>query len=92
VHVVAHGPAGPELVAQHDARPVAPIDWPNPRFTDEWCVGELVPDVHEVPIPLDAAAGEYEVWAVWYDLATGQRLPAGADDHVVIATLEIAPP
>ncbi len=92
VHVIALTPDGPRLVAQHDARPVAPVDWPNPRFTDAWIVGELVPDVHAVPIPGDAAPGVYEAWAVLYDLATGERLTVGADDHVVIGTLTITSP
>ncbi len=92
VHVVALTPDGPRLVAQHDARPVAPVDWPNPRFTDEWIVGELVPDVHAVPIPGDAPPGVYEAWAVLYDLTTGQRLTVGDGDHVVMGTLTITSP
>ncbi len=92
VHVIGVGAEGLRLVAQHDGRPVAPIDWPNPRFTDEWIVGELVPDAHAVPIPPDTAPGQYEVWAVLYDLTTGQRLAAGENDHVVIGTLQVTPP
>lgn len=89
VHVIGLGADGPRLVAQHDGRPVAPIDWPNPRFTDEWIVGELVPDEHAVPIPPDTAPGQYEVWAVLYDLTTGERLPVDGNDHVVIGTLQV---
>lgn len=89
VHVIGVGAEGPRLVAQHDGRPVAPIDWPNPRFMDEWIVGELAPDEHAVPIPPDTAPGQYEVWAVLYDLTTGQRLPVGENDHAVIGTLQV---
>ncbi|MBL8092725.1 MAG: hypothetical protein JNL73_01060 [Anaerolineales bacterium] len=92
VHVIALTPDGPRLVAQHDARPVAPVDWPNPRFTDAWIVGELVPDAHAVPIPGNAAPGVYEAWAVLYDLATGQRLAVGDGDHVVIGNVTITGP
>ncbi|HRE27392.1 MAG TPA: hypothetical protein PK954_12210 [Anaerolineales bacterium] len=92
VHVVAQGPDGPVLVAQHDARPIAPTHWPNPRFTDEWIVGELVPDTHRVSLAADIASGEYEVWAVLYDLTTGQRLASVTGDHEVIGTLTVSGP
>jgi hypothetical protein len=91
VYVIAADPAGPRVLAQHDARPVAPVDWPNPRFTDEWIVGELVPDTHTVLLAPETPPGTYELWAVLYDLNTGQRLPVGAADHAVIGRLEIAP-
>ncbi len=92
VHVVEQTPDGPRLMAQHDARPVAPVDWPNPRFTDAWIVGELVRDLHAVPIPGDAPPGVYEAWAVLYDLTTGQRLSVGDGDHVVIGIVTITSP
>jgi hypothetical protein len=80
------------IVSQDDHRPEAPIPWPDPRFSRGWIVGEVVEDNHHLAIPVAVAPGQYQIWAVLYDLNTLQRLSVagGSDtDFVRLADIEI---
>ena len=43
--------------------------------TTHWKPGELIDDLHLVPLPPDLPAGEYQVVIGLYDWQTGERLP-----------------
>lgn len=54
--------------------------------TSQWRPGQVVSDRYRLALPADApAAGEYRYLLGLYLLETGQRLPAGADDKVVLS-------
>jgi hypothetical protein len=56
------------LVAQSDA---VPDHWTRP--TTGWLSGEYIRDRHTLPLPPDAAPGNYTLRLGWYDPATGER-------------------
>ncbi|MCS7087087.1 MAG: hypothetical protein NZL91_00070 [Thermoflexales bacterium] len=62
-----------ERVAQHDEMPV------RSRYpTTCWLKGQVVADVHPLPIRHDAVPGEYPVFVGLYEPASGKRAPAFA--------------
>lgn len=79
------------LWGQHDAQP-GQATYP----TTFWSAGEVVIGEYRVPIPADAPAGRYALWAGFYFLPTLERLPviggnAPTDDHTVLTEIEIQP-
>jgi len=78
--------AGGEMAGQHDGPPV------NGHYpTDVWAAGEMVEDVHVIPLKADARPGDYRLIVGLYDLATGARLPiAGGGDHATLARIRVS--
>lgn len=72
VHVVED-----ELLSQHDGAPECDI---NP--TTRWEPGQLIPDPHIVPIPVDVESSQLSLYAGMYDLVTLEPLdPPNANAH-----------
>jgi hypothetical protein len=44
--------------------------------TSEWPAGQVIDDLHAIPLPPDIPAGEYRVALGMYYLPTGERLSA----------------
>lgn len=82
VHLV--GPAG--LVAQDDSPPRR-----GAYPTSLWEPGDLVEHPFALTLPADLSPGLYRLVSGWYDLATGQRLPAETADALPIGTVEVQP-
>jgi hypothetical protein len=59
------------LLAQADGNPVGGFS-----STTRWRAGEIIEDVRTVPIPANAAPGEYEVYVGMYRLDPLENLPA----------------
>ncbi len=86
VHLI--GPDG-HLVAQQDAEPISP--------TTAWVPGMEVVDPHQVTIPADKPAGEYQLRVGMYPQGqSGSRLPiadagltTAESDSILIAEIEI---
>lgn len=57
------------IVAQDDQEPAAGL-----APTTLWTPGQEVVDGHDIALPADLAAGDYELWVGLYDPQTGQRL------------------
>lgn len=77
------------LVAQSDGQPVGgayPVSW--------WWPGQLVEDVHEVPMQ-GVEPGTYQIVIGMYDLESGKRLPVadgdGAAQIPLPQTIEVSP-
>ena len=82
------GPGG-DLVASADRTPGNGF-----RPTTGWQVGEQINDRLALSLPADAAPGVYQLLAVLYDPATGQRLPVHHDgvadsDHLLLLELPV---
>lgn len=59
-----------QLVASHDGRPV------SGRFpTDAWLTGDVVEDVHPLPLDTGLPAGSYQLNVGLYRPQSGERLP-----------------
>ncbi len=56
-------------MAQDDQEPAAGL-----APTTLWTPGQEVVDGHDIALPADLAAGEYELWVGLYNPQTGQRL------------------
>ncbi len=82
--------ANGKLVTQKDG---VPGNWSLP--TDTWAAGEVIADSYEIPVPPEAASGDYKVQVGIYNPEDGQRLPALesgarlADDSIPLATFSI---
>ncbi|MBV7329540.1 glycosyltransferase family 39 protein [Chloroflexi bacterium TSY] len=80
------------MVAQRDAYPVC-----GNRDTWQWDPGELITDVHEIPVKDDAPDGLYPLYTGMYLESTGERLKvldeAGnvAGDWVHLTDIRIGP-
>ena len=62
------------VVAQRDAQPLAG------RYpTSQWQAGETIIDLHQITLPTDLPAGQYQVWIGLYRLDTLERLPVDDD-------------
>ena len=74
------------MTGQRDSQPVGGI-YP----TSLWLPGEVVTDVYEIPVRIDAAPGEHRLEVGMYDAETGARLPVAgsADNAVVLQTLTV---
>jgi hypothetical protein len=59
------------IVAQWDSKPRQ-----NDLPTTAWRVGEIVDDLHPVPLPPDMPTGEYQILLGMYDWQSGIRVPA----------------
>jgi hypothetical protein len=91
VHVI--GPAkadGSTIYAQHDS---APCD--NSVPTWQWQAGEIMVESVKVDLPPDVPAGNYGVFAGWYDSGSLQRLTAAdasgkeLGDTVELGTIQV---
>ena len=74
VHLVRQ--VGEQPIAQDDETLLSPF-WTLPALP----TGEVLPNRHALPLPADLPAGTYQLFALLYDPATGERrmLPSGAD-------------
>ncbi len=78
---------GNPLWGQEDAQPCD-----NSYPTSWWSPGEWIVEQRRLVIAPGAPAGDYELWAGWYDWETGQRLPTNSgDDHITLTPVHIAP-
>lgn len=81
-----------QLVVQQDNWPVR-----GTRPTVTWTPGEVIADFYSLPIPLQAAPGQYTVYAGLYDTSTGERLPVTvggaeqADGRLMVCTVTVQP-
>ena len=75
VFVQLVGPKG--LAAQYDSQPMA-----GSYPTSFWDIDEVVVDPVVIPVGEDVPAGEYQLIAGMYELASGQRLPVAGGDHI----------
>ncbi len=57
------------MVAQLDSLPIC-----GRRETWQWDPGELITDIHEIPVKADAPDGLYPLYTGMYDFKTGDRL------------------
>ncbi len=57
------------MVAQLDSLPIC-----GRRETWQWDPGELITDIHEIPVKTDAPDGLYPLYTGMYDFKTGDRL------------------
>ncbi len=80
VFVQLLGPDG-RIVAQHDGLPVNDGEL---RPTTGWLPGEFLVDVHPLSPPDSPPTGAYRLIAGLYRADTGERLPAGEADFVLI--------
>ena len=88
VHVA--GPDG-AVAAQDDGQP---LDGFMPASA--WLPKQVVADERNLRLPVDAAPGDYTIYAGLYDLATMQRLPVTRDgepsgDAIPLATVTVRP-
>jgi 4-amino-4-deoxy-L-arabinose transferase-like glycosyltransferase len=60
--------------------------------TSGWLPGEIVSDTYQIEVNLEAPPGDYQLEIGLYDPATGQRLPVGDGDRVLVPGLEIVGP
>ena len=67
------------IIIQSDAEPA---DWTRP--TTGWAVNEYVVDEHILMFPEAEATRGLFLRVGMYDAATGQRLPSGGSDHVLL--------
>jgi hypothetical protein len=81
------------MVAQKDAIPTC-----DREPTNLWSPGDLIVDVHDIPVAADAPPGVYPLFTGLYAADTLVRVPVldeagnAMGDHVHLADLEIAPP
>jgi hypothetical protein len=78
-----------ELVGQQDNMPVR-----DNVPTTCWVPGEIIADPYDIVVDSDAAEGTYVLSAGFYDLATGDRLPAlgesaSPDREVILADVAV---
>ncbi|GAB4567617.1 MAG: hypothetical protein Kow0047_19860 [Anaerolineae bacterium] len=66
-----------QIVAQRDMQPG---DGQSP--TNTWAVGDVIEDVHPIPIPPEASAVPHHLNMGLYDWRTGQRLPVGDTNFI----------
>jgi len=84
--------SGNFLWGQSDAEPAA-----NTRPTTTWRAGEVIVDPHLIPVAAGAPAGRYTLEVGLYEPTSGARLAvvdatgAAVGDHVVVATVVVAP-
>jgi|GEM_PF-4785155 len=82
--------ANGKLLVQKDG---VPGNWSLP--TDTWVAGEVVVDSYVIPIPPEAAPGNYRVQIGMYNPESGQRLPALeagsrlADDSIPLSIIVV---
>jgi hypothetical protein len=83
-------PASGQIVAQAD---VIPLGWTYP--TNLWEKGEIIEDTIHLSLA-GLPPGVYDLFAGWYDLDTGERLPAYSEtgrpfvgQTVLLTTVEI---
>ncbi len=83
--------AASRVAAQHDGQPAG---WTRP--TTGWLPGEIIVDVHELPLAADLSPGEYPLEVGLYDATTDTRLPAldaagqVVEDRVLLAPVVVA--
>lgn len=84
VHLTAKG-GGPALVP-HDNEPNLGTV-PTPR----WLPGQLVEDLHILPLPDDLPPGEYELWGGMYAVADGAAVPLPGDsgERRLLGTVQV---
>jgi hypothetical protein len=73
------------LVAQYDSYPRR-----GTYPTSFWDAGEVVEDQFQINLDASVPAGEYDLITGMYDLATGRRLPTGAEMFIMIAKIQVA--
>jgi hypothetical protein len=74
-----------KLLASHDGPPLYGY-----LPTSQWKTDEVVPDRHDIPLPVGLPAGIYRLLAGMYDAATGERLAAtDARGSVIGDTIEL---
>ncbi|MBN1641395.1 MAG: hypothetical protein JXA09_09175 [Anaerolineae bacterium] len=66
-----------EVLSQHDGEPVS-----GTYPTSAWAPGDVIVDLHRLPLPVDLTAGDYHVEVGLYDLATLVRRPARTGEGV----------
>jgi hypothetical protein len=54
-------------------------------LSSSWQANEVIVDVHNVPLPADLPDGDYTVRLGLYDEETGERLPCGGGDSIILA-------
>lgn len=76
------------VVAGHDGPPAE-----GRAPTDAWTSGEVVVDLHHMPVPASLPPGAYTLEAGLYDVATGERVPVldaegqAVGDRIVLGTV-----
>ncbi|MFQ6101831.1 MAG: hypothetical protein ACE5OS_11450 [Anaerolineae bacterium] len=77
------------MTGQHDSQPG---DGGYP--TNLWLAGEVITDIHEIPVRADASPGEHRLEVGMYVAETGVRLPvAGAhEDAIFLQTVTVTGP
>jgi hypothetical protein len=62
-------------------------------FWEGWREGDLLVQVHEIPVPQNTSEGSYQLWTGLYDPETGIRwqLESG-DDRLLLGELQISEP
>jgi hypothetical protein len=75
------------MTGQRDAQPVG-----GSYPTSLWLPGEVVSDVHQIPVRPDAAPGEHRLEVGMYVAQTGTRLPIGGSpgDAVTLQAVSVA--
>jgi hypothetical protein len=75
------------MTGQRDAQPVG-----GSYPTSLWLPGEVVSDVHQIPVRPDAAPGEHRLEVGMYVAQTGTRLPTGGSpgDAVTLQAVSVA--
>jgi hypothetical protein len=76
-----------QVVAQSDVQP-GQGRWP----TNTWNRHEWITDHVSLALPADLPTGDYQLWAGWYHLESGQRLPLADDeteDSVLLGTITV---
>ncbi len=74
--------AGGRVAAQRDGEPVS-----DTRITTTWRAGETIADRYGVLLDAPVAPGEYQVEIGMYRADSGERLPVGDSDHLIIGTV-----
>jgi len=57
--------------------------------TTGWLEGEVLVDTYNIAVDPGAPARAYTIAVGWYDASTGQRLPVGDADHVLLSPIEV---
>jgi hypothetical protein len=78
--------SGGHIISQLDLLPQA-----GTAPTRSWLPGEIIEEELTLTIPPETQPDAYRLVVGWYDEATGQRLPAGQDDHIVLIEQGNAP-
>jgi hypothetical protein len=83
---------GATIWGQHDGQPAN-----GRRPTSRWRVGDLVADIHDLPIRADTPDGTYDLITGLYELETLQRLPVEREQtpprhHFVLLRVSVGAP